>query len=251
MPTTGRVPVGNLPSELTSFVGRQQEMGDVKGLLSESRLVTLTGVGGAGKTRLALRVAADLQWAFADGIWFVDLTQLHDPGQLTLEVQNPDVLAYLVGATLGLRDLAGGPLERVVEQLAGQQMLLVLDNCEHLIPASAVLAHALLLGCPELRILATSRYPLVIGGETVYPVPPLPAPEPGASASLTEMRRSEAVALFLARAQAAVPAFQLTAENYVVVAELCHRLDGLPLAIELAAARIRVLAPEQISVYSN
>jgi predicted ATPase/DNA-binding CsgD family transcriptional regulator len=239
--------VGNLPSELSSFVGRRRELREVKRLLGESRLVTLTGVGGTGKTRLALRAAADMRRAFGDGVWFVDLTQLHGPGLLAQQVQDPDVLAYLVAATLGLQELGGAPpLQMLVGQLADRQVLLVLDNCEHLLPASAILAHTLLHGCPELRVLATSREPLSITGEMLFAVPPLPTPDPDQRPSLADMRQCEAVVLFLARAQAAVPAFQLTKANHVAVAQLCHRLDGLPLAIELAAARVPVLAPHQI-----
>ncbi len=216
-------------------------------MLSGSRLVTLTGVGGTGKTRLALRVAAEVRRAFGDGVWFVDLTELHGPGLLAQQVQDPDVLAYLVAATLGLRERGGGsPLRWLAEQLADRQMLLILDNCEHLIPASAILAHSLLLSCPELRILATSREPLTIAGEMLFAVPPLSAPDPAQRPSPADLGRYEAVALLVARAQAGVPGFGLTEDNHGAVTELCHRLDGLPLAIELAAAWVRVLAPEQI-----
>jgi predicted ATPase/DNA-binding CsgD family transcriptional regulator len=239
--------VGNLPSELSSFIGRRRELGEVKRLLGESRLVTLTGPGGTGKTRLALRVGAALRRAFPDGVWFVDLTQLRDKGLLAQNVQDPDVLAFLVTATLGLREQGGRPpLQGLAEHLADRQLLLVLDNCEHLIPASAILTDALLRGCPGLRMLTTSREPLTITGEALFPVPPLSVPDPRQRPSLAEMSRCEAVALFVARAQTAAPGFGLTEGNHAVVADLCHRLDGLPLAIELAAARIRVLTPQQI-----
>jgi predicted ATPase/DNA-binding CsgD family transcriptional regulator len=238
---------GNLPGELSSFVGRRRELSAVKRLLGESRLVTLTGVGGTGKTRLALRVATEVRRAFGDGVWFVDLIELHEPGSPAQEVQDPDMLAYLVASVLGLREQGSAPLlSWLAEQLADRRMLLVLDNCEHLIPASAILAHTLLRGCPGLRVLATSREPLAIAGEVLYPVPPLPAPDPGEEPALAEVSRSEAVMLFLARAQAAVPGFGLTEDNHVSVAELCHRLDGLPLAIELAAVRMRALTPQQV-----
>jgi predicted ATPase/DNA-binding CsgD family transcriptional regulator len=247
MPTVDRGKVGSLPPELTSFVGRRRQVGDVKRLLADGRLVTLTGAGGTGKTRLALRVAADVRRAFPDGVWFVDLTQLHGAGMLTMEVQDPDVLAHLVGATLGLREQsAGPPLRTLADQLAGRQVLLVLDNCEHLIPACAYLADALLRACAGVRALATSREPLAIAGEVLFPVPPLPVPDPRHRPELAGLIRYDSVALFVARANAALPGFQLTEQNHVAVADLCHRLDGLPLAIELAAARIRVLEPQQI-----
>jgi predicted ATPase/DNA-binding NarL/FixJ family response regulator len=247
MSTTGRAAVGNLPLELTSFVGRRREVGEVRRLLGETRLVTLTGVGGTGKTRLALRVAAELRRAFPDGVWFVDLTQLHDMGPYTQDVQDPDVLAFRVTATLGLREQGGRPpLQVLAEQLADRQLLLVLDNCEHLLPACAVLADTLLRSSTRLRILITSREPLTIAGEVVFPVPPLAAPDPGRRLSLADLGGCESVALFVDRARATAADFELTEDNRVAVAELCHRLDGLPLAIELAAARIRLLAPKEI-----
>jgi predicted ATPase/DNA-binding CsgD family transcriptional regulator len=247
MPTTARPRLGNLAREASSFVGRRWALGEVKRRLTEARLVTLTGVGGVGKTRLVLRAAAELQRAFPHGVWLVDLTQLREPSMLTQEIHDPDMLAYLVGATLGVRQQGtGSPLAALVQQLAGWQALLILDNCEQLIPASAVVADAILRGCPELRILATSREPLTIAGEALFAVPPLPTPDPRRPANRAELSRSEAVALFLARAEAVLPGFALTEDNQLAVAELCHRLDGLPLAIELAAARIRVLTPQQI-----
>ena len=166
---------------------------------------------------------------------------------VTEEVRDPDGLAFLVTSTLRVREQGGGsPLEVLVEQLAHRHLLLVLDNCEHLLPASAILADALLRGCPRLRILATSREPLTVTGETLVAVSPLPAPEPDQPPTLADMNRYESAMLFLARAETVVPGFGLTADNYLAVASLCRRLDGLPLAIELAAARIRVLAPQQI-----
>ena len=245
MAATGAGAIGSLPGELTSFVGRRRELDEVKRLLGESRLVTLAGVGGTGKTRLAVRVAAGLRRVFADGVWFVDLTQLRESGLLTQNVEHPDVLALLVTATLGLRGQGDGPpVQGLVEQLVDRQMLLVLDNCEHLLQASATLTDALLRGCPGLRILATSREPLTIAGEMLVLVPPLPAP--GHLPSRADTGRCESVTLFVARAEAVVPGFGLTADNHMAVAELCARLDGLPLAIELAAAWVRVLAPQQI-----
>ena len=246
MPRTD--PAGNVAVELTSFVGRRRELGEVKRLLGESRLVTLTGVGGTGKTRLAVRVAAELRRAFPDGVWFVDLTALRAPELLSLQVQDPDVLAYLVMTALGVREQpgAGTSTQQLVRYLSDRQVLLVLDNCEHLIPAVAVLVDSLLRSCPRLRVLATSRESLAISGEVIFAVPPLPAPVPGVRAGVAEVGRCEAVALFVARAQTAAPEFRLSEDNHLAVAELCGRLDGLPLAIELAAARVRMLAPAQI-----
>ncbi|HEX8631719.1 MAG TPA: LuxR C-terminal-related transcriptional regulator [Catenuloplanes sp.] len=247
MPARGRVSSGNLPAEATSFVGRRRELGEVRRLLVDARLATLTGVGGTGKTRLARRAAADLRRAFTDGAWFVDLTDLHDPRQLCRSVADPDVLAYLVAAVLGLPDQPGQqPMRLLADQLADRHMLLVLDNCEHLLPACASLADTLLRAAPRLRVLATSREPLAVPGEVIFAVPPLLVPERAGRPTLADLLQCEAVALFVARAQAAMQAFQLTEDNRGAVAELCHRLDGLPLAIELAAARIRVLAPQQI-----
>jgi predicted ATPase len=247
MPMAGRVTPGNLPIEVTSFVGRRRELGEVTRRLTESRLVTLTGAGGTGKTRLALRAAERVRRAFPDGLWFVDLTELRDPGLLTWEVQDPEVLALLVAVSLGLHDRAElSPVGRLTDHFGGRQALLVLDNCEHLLPACAVLADRLLRACPQVRILATSREPLAISGEAIFPAPPLPAPRSADQQSVAELGGYESVALFTARAAAVRPGFELTAENAAAVAEICQRLDGLPLAIELAAARVRVLAPQQI-----
>jgi predicted ATPase len=240
----GRAVPGNLPAELTSFFDRRRELGEVKRLLAKARLVTLSGVGGTGKTRLALRVAATVRRAFPDGVWFVDLTELRDTGLLARDTEDPEVLAYLVVAALGLHDRAGVPsVRRLTDHLADRQTLLVLDNCEHLLPACSVLVDRVLRTCPLLRIVVTSREPLAVTGDVVFPVSPLPAPPRGDPRGLG---RYESVALFVARAQAVVPGFELTDGNRAAVAEICHRLDGLPLAIELAAARIRVLAPQQI-----
>jgi predicted ATPase/DNA-binding CsgD family transcriptional regulator len=247
MPATGRATSGNLPAEVTSFVGRPRELRQVKQRLVESRLVTLTGVGGTGKTRLAVRVAAEVRRAFGDGAWFVDLTELNGSRLLVQEFHDPDMLALLVTTALGLREQGNEPpLRALAGQLADRQMLLVLDNCEHVLPACALLVDGLLHGCPDLRILATSREPLTIAGESLAVVPALPAPDPHQRPGLAEMSRYESVALFVARAGEAVPGFALTEDNRDAVAELCRRLDGLPLAIELAASRVRALAPQQI-----
>jgi predicted ATPase len=221
---------GDLPSELASFVGRRRELGELRDVLAAFRLVTLTGVGGVGKTRLALRVAGSVRGDFPDGVWFVDLTRLHDPGLLAQEVHTADTLAYLVMAALGLSQGTGPPLQQLSEYLAGRQVLLILDNCEHLLPACAEMISVPLRACPGLRVLATSREPLTLRGEVLYPVAPLPVPEPGRRPSAADSARYDAVALFLARARTTVPDFALTDASAAAVSELCRRLDGVPLA---------------------
>src|SRR5215469_11893319 len=228
---------GNLPAELTSFVGRRHELAEVKRLLADSRLVTLTGIGGVGKTRLALRAAAGLRRAFRDGVWLVRLDQLRDEA----------LLAQAVAGALGLQDRAGyTPAAALAEYLAGRQLLLVLDNCEHLVDAAAKLADQLLRAAGGLRVLATSREALTITAETVLAVPPLPAPDAGERLSVAELERFAAVRLFAERAAQVVPGFAVTEANEAAVAGICRRLEGLPLAIELAAARLPVLSAEQI-----
>ena len=228
---------GNLPAEVTSFVGRRRELADAKRALSKSRLVTLTGVGGVGKTRVAERVARDRRRAYPHGVWLVELAQLADPALLTqtvlteLSVRGPP---------------SGDGLEALIDSLSSRHVLLVLDNCEHLLDQVAALSAALLRSCPDLQILATSREPLRVVGEAVLPVSPMAAPAPERSGGVAGLSRYDAVALFTERAAAAVPDFALTEDNYRAVAALCHRLDGLPLAIELAVGRLRSLSPAQI-----
>ena len=232
----GRV-TGNLPAELTSFVGRRDEVAEVRRLLAGSRLVTLTGVGGVGKTRLALRAAAGLERAFRDGMWLVQLDQLREEA----------LVAQAVAGALGLQDRAGAsPEAALADYLAGRQLLLVLDNCEHLVDAVAKLTDRLLRAAAGLRVLATSRESLNIDGETVLPVAPLPTPEAGQPLTLGQLTVFPAVGLFAERAGQAVPGFAVTEANMVAVAGICHRLEGMPLAIELAAAQLRVLSLEQI-----
>ncbi|MGH3033658.1 MAG: ATP-binding protein [Gaiellaceae bacterium] len=217
----------NLPIQLTSFVGREREIAQVKPLLTTTRLLTLTGVGGTGKTRLSLQVAAEVLESFPDGVWFVELAPLSDPG----------LVPQAVAAVLGLREEPGRTLTHTLaDYLAPQTLLLLLDNCEHLIEACAQLAESLLHASAALRILATSREALGIAGETVWSVPSLSLPNRDGRAATKTLSASEAVRLFLDRAAAAEPAFGLTAENATAVAEVCRRLDGLPLALELAAA---------------
>src|SRR5215472_1757733 len=228
---------GNLPAELTSFVGRRGDLAEARRLLAGSRLVTLTGVGGVGKTRLALRAAAGLARAFRDGVWLVQLDQLRDEA----------LVAQAVARALGLQDRAGyAPAAALADYLAGRQLLLVLDNCEHLVDEAAKLADLLLRAAPGLRLLATSRETLNMTGETVLAVPPLAAPEAGRRLTVAELARFPAVGLFAERAAQVIPGFTLTEANVAAVVRICRRLEGLPLAIELAAARLPVLSPEQI-----
>src|SRR5215470_13659389 len=228
---------GNLPAELTSFVGRRGELAAVRQLLAASRLVTLTGPGGVGKTRLALRAAAGVRRAFRDGVWLVQLDQLRDEA----------LVAQAVAGALGLQDRAGYiPAAALAEYLAGRQLLLVLDNCEHLVDAAAELADQLLRAAAGLRVLATSRESLTIDGETVLAVPPLPVPDSGQPLTAEGLGMFPAARLFAERAAQAVPGFALTGANVAAVAGICRRLEGLPLAIELAAARLPVLSAEQL-----
>jgi non-specific serine/threonine protein kinase len=229
--------VGRLPAEVTSFVDRRTELAELRRLLTTGRLVTLTGIGGAGKTRLALRVATTLRRAYPDGIWFVELGALSD-GEL---------VAYAVVEALNLPGASELPAARLLaDHLAARQLMLVLDNCEHLVGACAELAVALLGRCPGLRVLCTSRQPLGVTGESVFTVPPLAVPTDGKT-PVTVDQSSPALRLFVERAAAAAPGFALGSQNEPVVAEICTRLDGLPLAIELAAARLRTLTVEQLA----
>ena len=231
-------PGGNLPLETTSFVGRGRELGEVEGLLGRTRLLTFTGVGGAGKTRLALRVAGGLRASFRNGAWWVELASL----------SGPDLVQRRVASTLGVADSPGRQTSKLlVEYLESKEVLLILDNCEHLVGACASLADVLLRTCPGVRILATSREPLGVAGEVSWPVPPLSLPDAGLEQTPGELLRCEAVGLFIERVRAVAPGFALTRENGPAVANLCARLDGLPLAIELAASRVRMLSAGEIS----
>jgi len=217
----------NLPYPLTSFIGREREVDGVKQLLSTARLLTLTGAGGCGKTRLAIRVASDITENFKHGVWWVELAALMDAG----------LLPMAVATALGVREPAEQtPADALVRYLGARELLLVLDNCEHLIGACAQLAQALLSTCPQLKILATSREALGIIGETAWLVPSLALPD-NPHQAIGELARSEAVRLFLERIAAVRPDFALTVHNAPAVAQVCQRLDGIPLAIELAAAR--------------
>jgi predicted ATPase/DNA-binding SARP family transcriptional activator len=232
----GAAPGHNLPVQLTSFVGRERELAELRGQLHRSRLLTLTGTGGAGKTRLALEVAAERLRDYHDGVWLVELASLADPGLVAQEA------AVVLGMQLRSQDDAGAVLARLIGE---RRLLLLLDNCEHLIGACARLAEELLRACPELTLLATSREPLRIGGEVTVRVPSLGLPDPELTAPVPELMRFESIRLFVERAADAAPGFRLTDENASHVAEVCFRLDGMPLAIELAAARAGVLTPAQ------
>ena len=227
----------NLPSPLTSFVGREREMVEVKRSLSMTRLLTLSGVGGSGKTRLALEVARDLVGVYPDGAWLVELAPLSEPA----------LVPQAVAAALGLRERPGRPVEEALEdRLRGKDLLLLMDNCEHLIDAAAHLAHALLGACPKLRVLGTSREPLGIPGEVVWQVSSLSLPEE--DSTIEDLMGSEAVRLFVDRARSRLLGFELEGENAEATARICRKLDGIPLAIELAAARTGALGVGEISV---
>jgi predicted ATPase/class 3 adenylate cyclase len=228
----------NLPLQLTRFIGREREMEAVKRLLQRTRLLTLTGAGGCGKSRLALQVAAELVGEYAEGVWFVELAALSEPALV------PQTLA----AALGVREEPGRPLlGTLVDALRPRSLLLVLDNCEHLLPACAQLAEGLLRSCPNVRLLATSREGLGIAGEQSYRVPCLSVPDPEQLPPLGALQQYEAVSLFADRAILSQPEFAVTAANAAAVAQVCQRLDGIPLALELAAARVKVLPVEKIA----
>ncbi|MET7671351.1 BTAD domain-containing putative transcriptional regulator [Micromonospora luteifusca] len=240
---SGERPSGNLRAALTSFVGRPEELARIRSQLATGRLVTLVGPGGAGKTRLATATGAALADTIGGGVWLAELASVTDPADLP----------YTMIGALGLRersliDAGAGPrdpVDRLAEALSANDMLVILDNCEHLLDAAAHLAHELLGRCPRLRVLATSREPLGVIGESLCPVPPLGLPESGASATVA--MGSSAVRLFADRVNAVRPGFRVTDQNVASVVEICRRLDGLPLAIELAAARLRSLPVEQLA----
>ena len=229
--------LGNLPAETTSFVGRRRELGELRSGLNRARLVSLVGPGGVGKTRLALRAATDLGRGFADGAWWVDLAEIRDAA----------LVSGAAVASLDLRDQAAAePLQILLSYLRDREALLVFDNCEHVLDASAALVADILRAAPNLRVIATSREPLQVPGERVVPVPPLELPPLGDEQPISRLLQNEAVMLFVERAAAAAGSFVLGPSNRSAVVGLCRRLDGLPLAIELAAVRVRVLSVEQI-----
>jgi predicted ATPase/DNA-binding CsgD family transcriptional regulator len=228
---------GNLPAEATSFIGRRRELAELRKQLAAARLVSLVGPGGVGKTRLAIRIATDLARVFPGGAWLVELADIRDPS----------LVANAVIAALDLRAQASTePLPLLLSYLHDKQLLLVLDNCEHLLGAVVELVADVIGAAPGVRVIATSREPLSVSGEQVLPIPPLELPSAHGAETLAQLRQTEAVSLFAERAAAASGRFELTALNQTAVVDLCRRLDGLPLAIELAAVRTRVLSPAQI-----
>jgi len=228
----------NLPPARTSFVGREHEVVEIKRVLPTTRLLTLTGAGGSGKTRLALEVAKDLLETYPDGVWLVELAGLSE-GELGVQA---------VAAVLRVREQQRSLLwDTLVDYLRPKDVLLILDNCEHLIEATARLIDGLLVGCPKLRVLATSRELLGVPGEVVWRVPSLPVPDPRSPATAERLSGYASVRLFVDRARQRDTAFGLGSRNARAVADICRRVDGIPLAIELACARIGVLSPEQIA----
>ncbi|MDA0634948.1 ATPase [Nonomuraea sp. MCN248] len=225
---------GNLPAELTSFVGRTRLLANLKRHLGESRLVTVTGIGGVGKSRTVLRLAHQVRGLYPDGVWFVDLARLQDAG----------MVRHTIASALGIADRSSrAESETLSEWVGDRDMLLIIDTCEHLVQGCAELVHELLEAAPRLKVLATSRQSLHLPYEQVVPVPPLQVPD---DSPLADLFTSESVQLFASRASAVAPDFMLDERNIHAVAELCRRLDGIPLAIELAAVRLRALSVEQI-----
>jgi predicted ATPase/class 3 adenylate cyclase len=234
----------NLPLQLTNFVGRAAELVELGEVVSRARLVTLTGAGGTGKTRLALEVAGALSDSFADGIWFADLSAITDPA----------LVAAAVSLALGVHDAAEvtgerrrGPADAIVACLGGARVLLIMDNCEQVVSSCAELARVLLAGCPNLRVLATSREVLGLAGEVAWRVRPLPTAEPARAQAPAELLRYDAVRLFVERARDHHREFRLDEATAPSVVQVCARLEGIPLAIELAAARVRILPVQQIA----
>ena len=228
----------NLPHALSSFIGRQREIADVRGLLARARLLTLCGMGGLGKTRLALQAAAEAMDAYPDGVWLVELAPLSDAWRV------PQAAA----SAMGVHEEAGRTVAQALERhVHDRELLVILDNCEHVLEAAAALARELLVAGPGVRIVATSREPLRVAGEVTYPIEGLAVPDPEAQGGPEAAAGSDAVRLFVDRASAAHPSFALNERTLPAVAEICARLDGIPLAIELAAARVRSLPVDEIA----
>ncbi|HKE38860.1 MAG TPA: tetratricopeptide repeat protein [Casimicrobiaceae bacterium] len=228
----------NLPVQLTSFIGREKEVEEVEKLLDQNRLVTLLGVGGIGKTRLSLQLAAGLMEDYPDGVWFVELAPVTDDA----------LVAQAVASVVGVKEEAGRPVvEALVKCVQDRRLLIILDNCEHLIASCAELAKQILRAGRQLKVLASSREALHVAGEAIYAVPALAVPDPYHKFIHTALTQYAAARLFIDRAVAAQPAFALSERNATAVADVCQRLDGIPLAIELAAARVRAMSVEEIA----
>ena len=228
----------NLPAQITSFIGREKEVADVKKLLLDAHMLTLIGPGGTGKTRLAIQVASEVLGHYPDGVWLVELASIRDP----LLVPRTTAIA------LGLRDEPQRPvIDMLCDYLREKKMLILLDNCEHLVDACAQLAEQVLHAAPNVRILSSSREALDIAGEVTYRVPSLGIPDLDHLPTVDSLSQYEAVRLFIDRAISAIPTFTVTNDSAPFLAQICHRLDGIPLAIELAAAKIRVLSVEEIA----
>jgi len=228
----------NLPIQVTSFVGRDQEIDELKQSLTKTRLVTLTGSGGTGKTRLSLQVATEILDQFKDGIWFIELAPITDP----------ELVPKTIATVLGIHEESGRSImTTLMDWFSDRELLIILDNCEHLLDASAKFTDSVLHGSHGIRILASSREALGIAGETAYRVPSLPTPNPKEQLSLEQLNECESARLFIERATQTLPTFKVTSATSPAVIQICHRLDGIPLAIELAAARVKVLSVEQIA----
>src|SRR3989304_97624 len=229
----------NLPVPLTQFIGRQQELADLERLLTDTRLISLTGPGGCGKTRLALQVAITVSSRFKDGVWLAELAPLRDP-------------VFVPLLLMKILDIPNRPeqsaLESLLDYLQSKEMLLVLDNCEHLIADCAQLVGQILSQTAALRILVTSREPLAIAGEMIYPVPGLSLPPAGAGVAgdPRELMQYDAVRLFVERTRALLPPFTIATANASTIVKICRRLDGLPLALELASAHTNILTLQEI-----
>jgi len=232
----------NLPQQMTSFVGREKEIAELRQWLTTSRLVTLTGAGGTGKTRLSLAVAAEVMGEFPDGVWLVELASLADPG----------LVPQTIATALGVREEPTRPIiQTLTDYLKSKTLLLVLDNCEHLLTACAQATETILRSSPHVRILASSREGLGVTGEHAYRVPSLTVPDPRHMPPMEKLDQYEAVRLFIDRALLVQPTFAVNNQNAPAVAQICHRLDGIPFAIELAAARVKAMSVEQISQRLN